>query len=417
MDANLVLLLYLILSAVFVLFLILMFLYLFNKNVLSKWNLSLKITAYISVYTISLIFGVNYVLTNYPVEKNFFSKQKIFLVGLVICYILIVFATLYINLYPIKKIINTTQNLVSNKELKEDLIYGSREFDNIQTNLDGIKNSFKENDDYNIKLKKEYYKFIPKEFYDYLGKKDVFELKLGENVQKDVCVLFVDIRHSYRTSETLSLDDNFKFINSYLCVVGECVKENRGFIDKFLGDGVLAVFLNERDAVSCSVELSKRFENINLVSIGEDKIRYGIGIHSGKVIIGIVGEKDRLSPTIISDSVNLAYKIESLNKIFLSKILFTKEVLNNLPREFEINYRYVGLVKIDDVSVSLFENLDAYYGVDKQLYIKTKSFFETAVRNYEDKNYKNAKKYFLKVLEINEEDNLAKFYLKKCKIV
>lgn len=163
--------------------------------------------------------------------------------------------------------------------------------------------------------------------------------------------------------------------------------------------------------------MSKRFENINLVSIGEDKIRYGIGIHSGKVIIGIVGEKDRLSPTIISDSVNLAYKIESLNKIFLSKILFTKEVLNNLPREFEINYRYVGLVKIDDVSVSLFENLDAYYGVDKQLYIKTKSFFETAVRNYEDKNYKNAKKYFLKVLEINEEDNLAKFYLKKCKIV
>ena len=131
----------------------------------------------------------------------------------------------------------------------------------------------------------------------------------------------------------------------------------------------------------------------------------------------MVGEKERLTPTIISESVNLCYKIESLNKIFLSKILFTKEVLNNIDKSLELNYRYVGTASIDDIGVSLFENLDGYLGSNKTAFIKTKLIFETAVRKYEGKNYKEARKLFLDVLKLNEDDNLAKYYLKKCKII
>ena len=101
----------------------------------------------------------------------------------------------------------------------------------------------------------------------------------------------------------------------------------------------------------------------------------------------------------------------------MSNILFTKEVLNNLPKSFELNYRYVGTVNIDDYGVSVFENLDGFVGANKTAYLKTKLIFETAVRNFEEKNYKKARKLFIDVLKINDDDNLSKFYLKKCKII
>ncbi|MBE5746390.1 MAG: adenylate/guanylate cyclase domain-containing protein [Clostridiales bacterium] len=412
-DYNLITFLYFVLIGLFLSFLVISIIYLFNRKVLSKLNISIKLSFYIAVYSLVLISLVYYLFGNtifYDEGFNFIVLTIIFVI-----YILACFFTFYINLYPLKKIARNTKNL--SKGGKNNLvILGSKEFDQIQNNLNEIEQKHITQEEYKLKIKKEYYKFVPREFYDYLGKDEVFDLKLGENVQKEVTVLFIDIRHSYKTSETLSLDDNFRFINSYLSVVGECVRNNNGFIDKFLGDGVLAVFLNEVDAINCSSDISNKFENMNIVSIGQDKIKFGIGLHSGKVVIGIVGEKERLTPTIISDSVNLANKIESLNKIFLSKILFTKEVLNNLPSSFELNYRYVGTVNIDDCGVSLFENLDGYTGSNKTAFIKTKNIFETAVRHFENKEYENARNLFIKVIEENEDDNLAKYYLKKCKL-
>lgn len=417
MSKDLILLFYTILISLFVVFLLTTLFYAFNKKVLSKLTLSLKLCFYIAIYSIFLMiteyFVVDYFSNNYQISKY----TNWVLCGVFIIYFLLVFLTLIINLHPLKNIEKNTKKLALGAKKLSLQIFGSKEFDNIEQNLNDIKIKGIFSEEYKLRLKQEYYKFVPREFYDYLGKDEVFELKLGENVQKDVTILFVDVRRSYKTSESLSLDDNFKFINNYLSIVGESVREHHGFIDKFLGDGVLAVFLNETDALDCSTLLANKFENINIVSLGEDKIKYGIGLHSGKVVIGIVGEKERLTPTIISDSVNLAYKIESLNKIFMSNILFTKDVLNNLPKNYEINYRYVGTVSIDNYGISVFENLDGFVGANKTAFLKTKLIFETAVRNFEEKNFKQARKLFIDVLKINEDDKLSKFYLKKCKII
>ena len=415
MDINLTIFLYYVLIGLFLAFLIISIFYLFNRKVLSKLSLSLKLSVYISIYSLALMLTEFYLLDYFNsliLEENL---QYLYLAGVFLAYILLCFFTFYINLYPLKKIEKSTKKLADGSKNTKIAVEGSKEFDKIQLNLNALEENNIENDEYEQRMKREYHKFVPKEFFEHLGKKDVFDLKLGESVQKDVAVLFIDIRHSYKTSETLSLEDNFKFINSYLSIVGEKVRNNNGFIDKFLGDGVLAVFLSEADALNCSTEISNCFENMNLVGVNEDKIRFGIGIHSGKVVIGVVGEKERQNLTIISDSVNLASKIENLNKIFKSNILFTKEVLNNLPRNFEINYRYVGTVSIDNFGVSLFENLDGYVGANKTAYLKTKNIFENAVRSFEEKEYNKARTLLINVLKENEDDNLAKFYLKKCK--
>lgn len=417
MSKDLIFLLYTILISLFVVFLLVTLFYAFNKKVLCKFSLSVKLCFYIGLYSIFLMIAQYYVTDYFQVNYLITKYTFLALMGVFVIYFLLVFLTVLINLHPLKNIEKNTKKLSQGAKRLGDEIYGSKEFSQIEKNLNSIKEKSISNEEYKLRLKQEYYKFVPREFYDYLGKNEVFDLKLGENVQKDVTILFIDIRRSYKTSESLSLDENFKFINNYLSVVGESVRDNHGFIDKFLGDGVLAVFLNEKDAINCSTQISNKFENINLVSLGEDKIKFGIGMHCGKVVIGIVGEKERLTPTVISDSVNLAYKVESLNKIFMSNILFTKEVLNNLPKDFDLNYRFVGTMSIDNYGVSIFENLDGYVGANKTAFIKTKNMFETAVRNFEEKNFKTARKLFIDVIKINEDDNLAKFYLKKCKIV
>jgi len=415
-DLNLIFLLYYIIIGLFALFLIISIFYLFNRKVLSKLSLSLKLIVYISIYSLALMYSEFYLLDYFNSIFLNENLQYLILAGIFLSYILLCFFTFYINLYPLKKIEKSTKKLADGSKNTKITVLGSREFLGIQKNLEELEDNNIEIEDYKTRIKREYDKFVPREFFAHLGKKEIYELKLGENVQKDVTVMFIDIRHSYKTSESLSLDANFQFINHYLSIVGENIRKNNGFIDKFLGDGVLAVFTCESDALKCSTEISNAFENINLVGVGEDKIKFGIGLHSGKVVIGIVGEQERLTPTIISDSVNLTHKIESLNKIFKSNILFTKEVLNNLPREFDINYRYVGTVNIDDFGVSLFENLDGYIGANKTAFIKTKNMFESAVRNFEDKDYQKARTLLINVLKENEDDNLSQFYLKKCKI-
>ncbi len=415
MDNGLVILLYAILSLVFVGLIFIMLFYMFNKNVLSKTKLVFKICFYVALvslfFVLLQIFLDNYFFSNYFNLKY----QKIVLIASYLLYNLVILAVVAINLRPIKKVVLGTKNLLLGQKSEMGFIEGSYEFDKIEENLTELENLAREKENYNFRLKKEYYKFVPKQFFDFLGKDEIFELGLGENVQKDATILFVDLRLSHKTSESLSLGDNFKFINSYLNVVGECVREEGGFIDKFMGDGVLAIFLNEVSALNCANKIAGKFFNMNLVGTG-DKIKFGIGLNCGKVVFGIVGDKERLSPTVISDSVNLAYRIESLNKIFRSNVLLTKEVLNNLPKDFDFNYRYVGLMNIDGVGVSVFESLDSFFGTEKTAFVKSKKIFESAVRNFEEKNYHLARKLFLQVLKINEDDNLAKFYLKKCKI-
>ena len=278
MNINSVIYYYELLTAFYIMFIFISLFYLFNRKVLSKLNISLKITVYITLLTIVLM-GVEFLIVDY---FNFSylnqNNQYWFLLICLLVYLILIFLVLYLNLYPIKRLKNGMKKLLNNKH-NDIVVLGSSEFDNIQTSLEQLENKLNLKDEYVLKLKKEYYKFVPKEFYTHLNKNDVFELKLGENVQKDVTVLFIDVRHSYKTSETLSLEENFKFINSYLSVVGECVRLNKGFIDKFLGDGVLAVFLSETDAIKCSNDISNKIENINLVSVGGDKIKYGIGIH------------------------------------------------------------------------------------------------------------------------------------------
>ena len=176
----------------------------------------------------------------------------------------------------------------------------------------------------------------------------------------------------------------------------------------------MAIFLKPEEGISASNEIIQTI-NQDSHKLGIYSTEVGIGIHTGKVVMGVIGDKKRLSATVISDSVNSASYLERLNRQIGSNMLFTKETLNNLKKDYMLNYRYVGSFELTkDNSISVFESLDAYSDSKCDNLMRVKTEFENGVRCFE-LGGGNCKKIFEKVLSIEKTDKVAKYYLDKLK--
>lgn len=334
---------------------------------------------------------------------------------LTIVYLILLFLTFSYACKPIKKIEKAVSRL-SDGEIKDEIqIGGNKQFEGIEHGLNKINDVYKEKENLIKKTNLEYEKYVPKQFLKFLGKNSILELELGNQVQKEVTTMFCDIRNSTATSSTLSLEDNFNYINSYLKVVSPLVRKHGGFVDKYLGDGILAVFMKAENAMECAVQIVKAIEQKNKSSVATPSMEVGISLNTGEVVFGVVGEEERKSPTIISDTVNLASKMENINKFFHTKIIFSKRTLNSLRNEYPLSYRFIGTLTLEDKDyLSMFECLDSYDKKTREKLESVKVTFEQGVRYYNLGKYHNAKENFQLVLKRAREDRVAYMYYNKC---
>ncbi|MDM8535493.1 adenylate/guanylate cyclase domain-containing protein [Desulfobacterales bacterium HSG17] len=185
-------------------------------------------------------------------------------------------------------------------------------------------------------------RFVPHEFLELLGRKSIKEITFGDNVQKDLSVLFTDIRGFTLLSESMIPEANFKFLNSYLSAMGPVLRKHKGFIDKFIGDAIMALFYNADQAVQAGMEMLEnlKYFNINQKEKGFPEIRIGIGINTGELMLGTIGENNRMETTVISDAVNLASRIEGLTKTYNTPFLISEYTYKELKhtKHFSINF-------------------------------------------------------------------------------
>jgi len=261
-------------------------------------------------------------------------------------------------------------------------------------------------------------RFVPVQFMEHLGVSDITNMKLGDSVQRVISVLFFDIRYFSVNSEMMTARENFEFINKILGIAGPIIRKHSGFVDKYIGDAAMALFTNGIDAVRAGIELYQRIviDEDTRVKIGVDGINIGVGIHSGSVMMGIVGENERLSSTVISANVNLASRVESLTKQTASGLLITRNTLNQLAgHENEFSYRFIGMVQAAGVNevTGLFDMLDALPEKERNCRLATKEVFESGVRKYHMKDYAAAVQRFEKVLASDPQDICASLHLEE----
>jgi len=172
--------------------------------------------------------------------------------------------------------------------------------------------------------------FVPSEFLQQLGVLSLGDIRLGQNVQQEMTVMFVDIRSFTTIAEELGPDSTFTFLNTWLGQMGPVIRKYGGFIDKYLGDGILALFPEtDCNAIACALEMLESMNELNAdrQESGFQPVRVGIGLHRGAVILGTIGEPRRMDTTVISDTVNIAARLEALTKEFGITIAVSRELL------------------------------------------------------------------------------------------
>ncbi len=181
-----------------------------------------------------------------------------------------------------------------------------------------------------LKMTNSFSRFVPREFLSLLKKDSIVNIELGDQVLQEMPVLFTDIRSYTSLSENMTPRENIDFLNLHLANIVPVIKSYNGFIDKFIGDAIMALFPGGvDDAVNAAVEMQKKIEEFNSSGSMPDNIpiSIGIGIHIGELMLGTIGQEDRLETTVISDAVNIASRLEGLNKKFNTKIIISDDVL------------------------------------------------------------------------------------------
>ncbi len=269
------------------------------------------------------------------------------------------------------------------------------------------------------KLNAAYGKFVPHEFLRLLGQESIIDVKLGDNLQREMSVMFSDIRSFTSISEQMTPEENFAFINSYLGRVSPLIRKHRGFIDKYIGDAVMALFPESADdALQAAIEMQQEVIvfNQHRQTNGYLPITIGVGLHTGNLMLGTIGEEQRMESTVIADAVNLASRLEGLTKLYAAGILISDRTLLNLDDLTKYSYRFVDRVKVKGKNqpVAVFEVYQGDAQPIQQLKKQTQTDFEQAIVLYHQQDFVRAQQIFQAILAINPVDKAAKLYYERC---
>ena len=259
-----------------------------------------------------------------------------------------------------------------------------------------------------------YGRFLPRDFLRLLKKESIVDVRLGDQIQKKMTILFSDIRSFTALSEKMTPEENFSFLNAYLKRVVPVIQNHRGFIDKYIGDAIMAIFPEDiGDALKSAVDIEGKLAVYNLErrNQGLAPIRIGIGLHTGSLMLGTIGDEKRMEGTVISDAVNLASRIEDLTKVYGATILVSSDVHQWVEESY--NHRFLGKVKMKGKTqtVSVFE----VFADESRaaLKIATREDFETGLSLYFEQRFAESGVYFDRVKRKNPEDKAASLYLQK----
>ncbi|HMZ37865.1 MAG TPA: adenylate/guanylate cyclase domain-containing protein, partial [Leptospiraceae bacterium] len=261
-----------------------------------------------------------------------------------------------------------------------------------------------------------YSRFVPAEFLQILGKREITEVALGDQTLREMTILFSDIRSFTVMSEAMTPEENFNFLNSYLKRMQPHVQMNGGFIDKYIGDAIMALFpRHPGEALDSAIAMQHEMIRFNQdrVAKGFQEIRAGIGIHCGHLMLGTIGAADRMEGTVISDAVNLAARMEGLTKFYGAGILITEHVMMRLPDPTRYLLRTLERVRVKGKSsaVSVIEVLDGY--ANCELYSASRPEFDRGMHSYLNREFKDAADSFHAVLDQNPGDGASKILLNR----
>lgn len=267
-----------------------------------------------------------------------------------------------------------------------------------------------------------FHKFVPVQFLKLLNIEEYEQIKLGLCVEKTMTIMFSDIRGFTSLSEQMTPPENFNFINSYLSPMEPIIYQHHGFIDKYIGDGIMALFPTcADDAVQAACAMLKQLLKYNQgrQRAGYQAIQIGIGLHTGPLMLGTVGDQNRMDGTVISDAVNLASRIESLTKTYGTPLLITEATFSKLTDLSQYKIRVIDYVTVKGKTetVLVYEVFDADSPESLNLKLETLADFEQGFKCFHNEQFEEARDLFEQIRQVNENDLAPLMYLNHCQTI
>ncbi len=265
-----------------------------------------------------------------------------------------------------------------------------------------------------------YGRFVPMQLLRLLKRPSIVDVHLGDHVEQEMTLLFSDIRDFTTLSESILPAENFRFINSYLSTMEPMVTRHNGIIDKYIGDGIMALFPGSADdAVRSGIDMLHQLAtyNVGRSHAGFVPIRIGIGINTGLVMMGTVGGHNRMDSTVIGDAVNLASRLEDLTKNYGTPLVISANTLNALADSNVYHIRFIDRLRIKGryQAQSVFEVFDADPEPLRLAKQSTREMFEKALAFFHLGHAELAQPLLQECLRIAPDDRAVRVYLERCK--
>lgn len=282
-----------------------------------------------------------------------------------------------------------------------------------------------------LSQKNAFLRFVPTQFLELLGKQSAVDIKLGDSSLQTMSVLMCDLRAFTNLSERMTPEETFEFLNSYLAHMEPAIQRYDGFVDKFVGDAILALFSDMEASqemlanystadralhAAMSMRVALASYNEERKSMGKEPIDFGIGINTGPLIIGTVGSERRIDTTVIGNTVNLASRVEALTTFYKASIIITDSVYKNLssPDAFHIREIDTVVVKGKSEPSVIYEVFDNDPENIKQMKELSHSHIHSGMIHYKSRNFADAVLAFHEALKVYPDDRVAHIFAERC---
>ncbi|MEG3905894.1 response regulator [Microcoleus sp. B4-C5] len=314
-------------------------------------------------------------------------------------------------------------------------------------------------------LSEKFQLFVPEQLLGRIAPQGIESIQLGNATEEELTVLFCDIRGFTAIAESQQARETFEWLNAFFTKMNECITSHGGFIDKYLGDAIMAVFdkpnSHAMNAIEAAVAMQETLQEFNASRHKynlEFPVNIGTGINTGIGMIGTLGSDRRMDSTVIGDVVNTASRLENLTKIYGCQIIVSenaivhaREFLNGISSnshskeslllkcDLEVetqesiiytsgataadshlpsnNYYYRWIDRVTprgkQQAIEIYEIWSAS-SPDSEVKLLTQVLFDKGIQGWQSERFVAALGYFQQLIEQNPADTVVTFYINRC---
>lgn len=343
-----------------------------------------------------------------------FTRNNIILYSLAFFFVII---TIFIAMRLSKKISEPLVSLaeatdkIRNFELEPVPHIGSimKEVDNMSVAVDNMRSGLRS-----------FKKYVPADLVKELIAMNK-EATLGGE-KKNLTVFFSDIAGFTSISERLKPETLVEFLGEYLGEMSQIILDHKGTVDKYIGDAIMAFWGAPKEfndhavwAAKAALAYQARLKVLSekWVSEGKPDFYSRIGLNTGDIIVGNMGYEKRMNYTVIGDAVNLASRLEGINKVYGTSIIIGEETYDQVKDSMETRYLDVVAVKGKEKGIRIYELL-AEKGQISDKENEHRVSYEKALSSYFKRDFENAKSMFEQTLKLDIDDGASKLFIERC---